>query len=109
MIDALIGLGFSKNDAAVYSALVEVGPCFVAPLVRQTKKHRQIVYNSLETLMSHQLVSVSEKNGKHFYSITDPQRLLESIKQREVMAESLINTIKQKQKITFCETCGKPR
>lgn len=98
MIDTLVELGFSKNDAAVYSALVEVGPCFVAPLVRQTKKHRQIVYNSLTTLISHQLVSMSEKNGKNFYSITDPHRLLASIKQREVMAESLVKSIEEKQK-----------
>lgn len=98
MIDTLINLGFSKNDAVVYNALIETGPCFVAPLVRQTKKHRQIVYNSLNTLIERHLVTFSQKNGKNFYSISDPQRLLTDIKQKEVMANSLVESIEKKQK-----------
>lgn len=108
MIDTLIELGFSKNDALVYSTLVEVGPCFVAPIVEKTKKHRQIVYNSLETLISHELVSVSEKNGKHFYGINDPKKLLESLRKKEAAARFLVKNIEDKYKKVFCPTCGKP-
>lgn len=107
MIEILVELGLSKNDAAVYAALVDVGPCFVAPLVKETKKHRQIVYNSLETLLAHNLISVSQKNGKNFYVISNPHHLLADIKKREALAQNLITSIEQKQKNTFCKECGR--
>ncbi len=96
MIDTLLELGFSKNDAAVYEAVVELGPCFVAPLVRHTKKHRQVVYNSLTELTTRHLVTVAQKNGKNHYSISDPQRLLADIKQKEVIAASVVRMIERK-------------
>ncbi len=98
MIDTLIELGFTKNDAAVYVALVENGPCFVAPLVRITKKHRQMVYNSLSSLIERHLVTVAERNGKHFYSVADSQRLVADIKHKEVLASSVVKLIEQKQR-----------
>jgi predicted transcriptional regulator len=98
MIDALTQIGFSKNDALVYKALVDLGPCFVAPLVRQTKKHRQIVYNSLSTLGEKHLVTVTQKNGKHYYEISDPHRLLADIKQKEVITDALVKSIEEKQR-----------
>ncbi len=98
MIDTLIELGFSRNDAIVYSALVEAGPCFVAPLVRITKKHRQVVYNALTSLIERHVVTVAEKNGKNFYSVADSQRLLADIKQKEVLATSVVKLIEQKKK-----------
>jgi predicted transcriptional regulator len=99
MYDTLINLGFRKNDALVYLALVEIGPCFVAPLVKHTKKHRQIVYNSLNTLLEKHLINVAERNGKNYYSISDPQRLLVDLKQKEVVAQSLVQKIEEKQKV----------
>ncbi len=107
MIDTLVQLGLTQNDAAVYTALVEVGPCFVAPLVKETKKHRQIVYNSLETLLKHNLISVSQKNGKNFYVISNPHHLLADIKRKEALAENLITSIESKKKNIFCKECGR--
>lgn len=107
MIDTLIQLGLSKNDALVYEALVETGSCFVAPLVKQTRKHRQIVYNSLETLIAQNLVSVSQKNGKNYYSISNPHHLLSEIQKKQASAQSLIKLIEEKQKTGFCKECGR--
>jgi len=95
MIDSLISLGLSPTEALIYKTLLEVGPCFVAPLVRQTKKHRQIVYNALENLEKKSLVGVSKRNGKNFYAISDPQRFLISVKQKEVLAEQVVKKIER--------------
>lgn len=99
MIDTLIKLGFRKNDALVYQALIELGPSFVAPIVRQTKKHRQIVYNSLNFLLEKDLIKVAQKNGKNFYSVSDPERIMVQIRQSEVEAENLIKQIISLQKV----------
>lgn len=98
MIDTLIELGFKKNDAHVYQALVELAPCFVAPIVRSTRKHRQVVYNSLNALLERHLISVTTKNGKNFYSVADPKRILTSLKQKEVLAETFVASVEAKQK-----------
>lgn len=98
MFDSLIELGFNKNDALVYEALALQGPSFVGPLVRVTKKHRQIVYNSLNSLAAKHLISLTKKNGKNFYSISDPHRMVVEIKNKETIAESLVRVIEQNQK-----------
>lgn len=99
MIDSLLQIGLSMNEALIYQALVELGPSHVAPLVRKTKKHRQVVYNALNALREKHLVTDAVKNGKNFYSITDPHRILADIKQKEVIAEALVSTIEKNQKL----------
>ncbi len=93
MIDTLTQLGLSANEAAVYSTLVELGPCFVAPIVQKTKKHRQIIYNALESLEKKNLVVVLKRNGKNLYTTADPQRFLTDLKQKEVLAKELVERI----------------
>lgn len=93
MIDTLKNLGLSDTEAAIYKALVDVGPCFVAPLVRETHKHRQIIYNALNSLERKQLISVTKKNGKNFYSVGDPKRFLIEAKQKELLAGRLVEQI----------------
>ena len=98
MIDNLMALGFTKNEATVFQALLEIGPSFVAPLVYKTKKHRQIIYNALEKLQEKRLVTVSKKNGKNFYSVGDPKQLLLGLQQKEVVARDIVADIKKKLK-----------
>lgn len=95
MIDSLIKLGLSPNEALIYKTLLDCGPCFVAPLVHHSKKHRQIVYNALEILIKRNLIIVSKKNGKNYYAISDPDRLLIEIKQKEVLAIQLEKQIRK--------------
>ncbi len=99
MIDTLIRLGLSHIEASVYELVVELGPCFVAPLVRRTKKHRQIIYNALESLEKRKLIVVLKKNGKNQYSIGDPQRLVTELQQREVLAKELVHKVLEKTKL----------
>jgi len=93
MIDTLLKLGLSRTEAEIYEALIKVGPCFVAPLVRETSKHRQIIYNALDSLERKQLITLSKKNGKNFYAVGDPKRFLIETKQKELLAERLAEQI----------------
>ncbi len=99
MYDSLIELGLSPIDAIVYELLVGIGPCFVAPLVARTKKHRQIIYNALESLEKRKLVVVLKKNGKNHYAIGDPQHLLTELAQKEVLAKNVVHKVLEKTKL----------
>lgn len=98
MVDSLLKLGLTPSEAAVYIAVLDHGPCFVAPIVHYTRKHRQIVYNALESLMRKGLVAVSKKNGKNYYVIGEPKRLLLDLKQKAVLAEQVAEKISQRLK-----------
>jgi sugar-specific transcriptional regulator TrmB len=98
LVDSLVALGFRPNEALVYAALVEIGPCFVAPLVRRTKKHRQIVYNALDTRARRHLVTVGKKRGKNFYSLGDPRGLVADLKQREALATAVAERVERRLK-----------
>lgn len=95
MIDVikLKDVGLSPLESAVYAALVEAGPCFVAPLVRITKKHRQMVYNGLADLEKKRLVTVSRKNGKNFYAAGDFGHVAAELKRKEVLVRQLSEEI----------------
>lgn len=99
MRDSLERLGLSPIEATVYELLVEIGPCFVAPIVARTKKHRQIIYNALESLEKQKLVVVHTKNGKNYYAISDPHRFLVDLQQKEVLAKDVVSQIEAKAKL----------
>lgn len=96
--DSLQKLGLTPNEAEIYLTLVDLGPCFVAPIIQETKKHRQVVYNALETLERKQLVYATTKNGKHWYNITNPDFILDIVKEQEQIATSVIKNILERQK-----------
>jgi len=94
IIDGLKTLGLTENEADVYVALISNAPCFVAPIVQETRKHRQMVYNALDTLLKRNLVTRSIDRGKFLYEIGDPERLMVMIKEQEDIARTLIDRVK---------------
>jgi len=98
MINTLKKLGFTDNEAIIYKTLISTGPCFVAPLVQKTKKHRQVIYNALEVLEEKRLVTITKQNGKNFYAVTDPERFIEVAQEKIVLAQNLVDDIRLKYK-----------
>jgi sugar-specific transcriptional regulator TrmB len=94
LIDGLASLGLSETEALMYLALVRHSPCFVAPLVQETQKHRQIVYNALEALQKRNLVTRSLRNGKYLYELNDPSRLMTIVEEQEEAAKTVIAAVK---------------
>lgn len=70
-------------------ALIRLSPSFVAPLVKDTGKHRQMVYNALDSLLKRNLIVRSTKNGKFYYELANPDRLVQIIKEQEAVAADL--------------------
>ncbi len=101
MIDQLVRLGLTPTEALLYTTLLKTGPSFVAPIVQQTQKHRHIVYLALEKLEEKNLITVATKNGKKFYTISDPKRLLLNAEQIALLARQVtdeVTNVLQKEK-----------
>src|SRR3989344_1179281 len=85
MLEALRKAGLDKNESVVYVALLRRGTATAKPIIESTKLHRQLVYNSLDSLIRKGLVSYFlESNIKHFKAC-DPKQLLDYFEKRRRM------------------------
>lgn len=90
-------LGLSKNEAAVYLALLEGGLSQAGPLVKTTQLHRMLVYEALDRLENMGFLTVVHKKNVKLFQATDPGILLEKSSQIQELARSLVPELRQKQ------------
>lgn len=83
-------LGFSRSEAKVYLALLEVGPTTAGEIIKKCGLHRNIVYESLNKFLDRKLVSETLKGGKKFFTPLDPSIILRQEKQKLEIAENLM-------------------
>lgn len=95
-IQELQELGLTKNEAKVYTALLELGSTTAGEVIKKTKLHRNIVYDNLERLVEKGLVDfVTIKKIKHF-EVSSPNELRDFIqkqKQEILRKESLVKEL----------------
>ena len=95
--DELIALGLSKNEAAVYLALLELGLSQSGPIIKATKLHRMLVYNALERLVDEGLVTIVHKKTIKLFQAADPASLLERTRRINDKAKSLVPELRRLQ------------
>ena len=83
LIDDLIEIGLSQNEAKIYLALLELGPTTTGPLIKKTCLYRVITYDTLEKLLKLGLVNYSLKKNIKNFEAEDPKQLMELIKNKE--------------------------
>ena len=94
----LTTLGFNKNEIKVYLALFELGKSRAKKIIDTTNLHRNLVYTSLEKLISKSLVSRVQKGGVFYFEANDPQAILDLIKKQEQIAKQVIKELGQKKR-----------
>lgn len=87
---ALQDLGYTKNEATVYLALLKLGMTQAGPIIKATKLHGMLVYSALEKLVDYGLVSVVRKKHIKKFQALDPSTLLGDIHKKRTTAEKLI-------------------
>lgn len=95
----LVQLGFTKNQAAVYFALIELGQCKAGDIIKKTGLHRNIVYEALDELVLKHLAFKTTKGGVALFQLSDANTLINDAESqlnaaREVATE--INHLRQK-------------
>lgn len=96
MKDELIKLGFEGHQAEIYLALVDLGQCGAGDLVKKTGIHRNIVYETLDRLITKRLVLKVLQKKVFQYRITDPEKIIEDQRINLSLAESIIPDIKSR-------------
>ena len=75
----LIKLGFNKNEAKVYLALIEFGKADAGQIIAETKFHKNIVYDNLDKLIDKGLVSFIIENKKKIFQIASSNSLIDPV------------------------------
>lgn len=94
--DDLMEFGFSKNEAKVYLALVDLGSATGSSIAERSKVHRTNVYDAIERLIEKGLVSYVSKDKTRYFEVTDPKNLMNLLKSKEdqlkrIMPELLLS------------------
>ncbi len=84
---SLENIGFTKNEAGVYVALLELGRGTVAKIAERAGINRTTGYNLLSTLVQRGMVSSSGKGARQEYVAESPDRLVAYMKKE---AEGLV-------------------
>ncbi len=97
MIDTstLIQLGFTDYEISIYLTLLELGESSASKIAEKIRLNRTHTYDILESLISKGLVSYVIKNNRKYFRPTHPNRLLESIKEKEKYLKQQGENIKQ--------------
>ena len=68
-------IGLTRNESAVYLALLELGPAYIAQISDKTSIHRPLVYKALPSLIEKRLVTETQRSKRTIYMAEPPNRL----------------------------------
>jgi sugar-specific transcriptional regulator TrmB len=88
--------GLTENESKVYLALLDLGPSLAGQISRKTGLHRRTVYDTTEMLIKKGLIGYILKNNRRLFQASNPERILEIIKEKENILEPVILNLKQK-------------
>lgn len=75
--------GLSKNEANVYLALLNLSLTSAKPLIDKLKMHRQIVYDSISSLIEMGLVSFVVQANRKYFKASSPKQILALFDKKE--------------------------
>ena len=93
LLNSLLEIGLSENEAKIYLALIELGPSQTGAIVKKTNLYRVMVYDTLEKLMQQGLVNYSIRHNIKVFEAENPNQFLELIKNKEIIAKSIIDGV----------------
>ncbi len=86
-------IGFKKNEAAVYVAVLELGEPMVGDVETQTGMHKQLIYNAAEHLLAQGLIEIAEIRGRKHFRATDPTLVEERLRQKAALAHNVVGEL----------------
>lgn len=98
MLSELQYLGLSEKEARIYELLASTEALSAATIAKRTDIKRASVYEVLQGLEKKQLISSFKKHGHMYFYIDTPEKLILQYQTKLKLAESIVTTIKQKNK-----------
>lgn len=110
MINDLINLGLSQEEAKVYLSILELGGSYASNIARKAQINRATCYHILNNLSKKGLINSYTKAKTLWFNAEDPQKIIQIQKEKLEKAKNLIpqllsisNTMTFKPKIRFFE------
>jgi sugar-specific transcriptional regulator TrmB len=88
--EILTKFGLIPNEAKVYESLLQLGEAKVQEISLKANIHRRTVYDELKKLIEKGLVNESIVKGEKRFVATNPQRLIEILKEKESMIKNVL-------------------
>ena len=83
LLDILIDIGLTPNEASVYLASLSIGPSTVIAISRKAGTKRSTTYSVIETLKQKGLMHIEERGLKQLFVAEDPRQLDGVLEQRK--------------------------
>lgn len=93
--EALKRIGLSESEIKVYLSLLKLGKANVTIIAEESGIHRTNIYSILDKLKDMGLVSYFQEDNRMIFKATDPQNLLNYIKESEEAISGLIPDFKK--------------
>lgn len=110
MINDLLELGLTSEEAKVYLAVLELGGSYASNIARRANINRATCYHTLNNLVKKGLITSYTKQKALWFNAEDPKRIIDiaeqKLKRANILAPQLLsisNTITFKPKIRFYE------
>lgn len=87
-------VGLSKGEAEVYITLLKLGVSLVSKISQEAGLHRTNIYDTLEKLREKGLVSYVIKENRKYFSASNPNKLLDYIKDGEAEVKKVLPELK---------------
>ncbi len=95
-MDSLKSFGLTENESRVYLALIDLGSSLAGQISRKTGLHRRTVYDASERLIKKGFIGYMLKNNRRFFQASNPQKFLDSLKEKQDFLEPLVEQLKEK-------------
>lgn len=82
--------GLTETEAKIYLVLLNLGKSLAGTIAKKAGIHRRTVYDVLDRLVEKGLVGYIKENKKRYYSITEPERLLDVVKENETELQKVV-------------------
>jgi sugar-specific transcriptional regulator TrmB len=90
MKEQLKQAGLTENESKIYISLLELGPSAAGQISRKSGLHRRVVYDTVEMLVQKGLIGYILKNNVKLFQASNPNRVLELIKEREEYIQGIM-------------------
>jgi len=82
LIDLLLSLDLSRNDALTYAALLQVDTVSIRKIAAYTGINRGTTYEALKRLVTLGLISVKKRGQREYYTAESPDKIYDLIRDK---------------------------
>lgn len=88
--------GLTAIESKVYLTILDLGAALAGVIARKSGIHRRSVYDAIDRLIEKGLVSYIVKNNRRHYEATNPNRLLEIVREKQDKISQLLPKLQEK-------------